>query len=488
MIKVLSLRRVSVLTALFGFAFFLRLFFISKGPFHYDAMDLALSAQKTLDTFHLHYEHLPGYPLTVIVGSFFLFIFRLFGVSDPVFCVNFMSVVMGACGVLALFLLVERLFDFNKAVFASLLLACFMPHVAISAFGKSFTLSIFLSLLSATFMLRYTQEKRSPHFIFSAIFLGLCVAARLSDVLCIVPITWLLFSAGKPPYGKVKSFVVFIFITGFVAFIFYLPMFFENGFFNGGWALVQQGRGEFLGFFSRFLRGTLRWIPGVMLPGGMILLLIGSGLMIFKKQIRAFIFLSLWFLVLQEFDGNLISCNVRYLVIAWIPLLVAQGYLLGSLKGKGFYLSLFIFLAVATTGFVKFVPALAFRHAHALQVDFARWVAQETEPDAVILALDEGIMIEFYGKRTTLGRPSTCDKKILNDFFDNKIDPMFHRGQNIYIISTAIFYYDHCRIFREELLKHYDLILMGEMINEDWHHALLYNELGREKLFRLRKK
>ena len=477
-----------VLTALFGFAFLIRLFFISQGPFHYDALDLTLSAQKTLDTFHLHYEHLPGYPLTVVIGAFFLSIFRLLGRSDPVFCMNFMSVVMGACGVLALFLLVERLFDFNKAVFSSLLLACFMPHVAISAFGKSLTLSIFLSLLSATFMLRYTQEKRSPYFIFSAIFLGLCVAARLSDVLCIVPITWLLFSAGKLPYGKVKSFVAFIFMVGLVAFIFYLPMFFENGFFNGGRALVQQGRGEFLGFFSRFLRGTLRWIPRVMLSGGMILLLVGSGLMIFKKQGRPFIFLSLWFLVLQELNGNLISYSVRYLVIAWIPLLVVQGYLLGSLKGKGFYISLFIFLIVATAGFVKFAPALAFRHTHALQVDFSRWVSGQTESDAVIIALDEDIMIEFYGKRTTLGRPLVCDKNVINDFFDNKIDPMLSRGQNIYIISTAILDYDRCGLFRKELLRHYDLIFMGERINEDWHHSLLYNELGLEKLFRLRKK
>ena len=107
-----------------------------------------------------------------------------------------------------------------------------------------------------------------------------------------------------------------------------------------------------------------------MLPGGMILLLIGSGLMIFKKQGRPFIFLSLWFFVLQEFNGNLISFSARYLVIAWIPLLVAQGYLLGSLKGKGFYLSLLIFLVVATAGFIKFSPAVAFRHNHALQVDF----------------------------------------------------------------------------------------------------------------------
>ena len=56
---------------------------------------------------------------------------------------NFMSIVMGACGVLALFLLVEQFFDFNKAVSPALLLACFIPHIAISSFGKSLTLSIF---------------------------------------------------------------------------------------------------------------------------------------------------------------------------------------------------------------------------------------------------------------------------------------------------------------------------------------------------------
>ena len=121
------------------------------------------------------------------------------------------------------------------------------------------------------------------------------------------------------------------------------------------------------------------------------------------------------------------------------PVVNTEGYLLGFLKGKGFYLSLFVFLVVAATGFVKFAPALAFRHNYALQVDFARWVAGQTKPDAVIIALDESIMIEFYGKRTTLGRPSfVCDRNIINDFFKNKIDPMLHRGQDIYIISTAL--------------------------------------------------
>ena len=234
MIKLPALRRITVLTVLFGFAFLLRLSFISKGPFHYDTLDLALSAQKTLDSFHLYYEHLPGYPLTVIIGAFFIFVFRLFGMEDPVFCVNFMSVVMGAGDVLMLFLLVERLFDFNKAVFSSLLLACFMPHVAISTFGKSFTLGIFLSLLSAYFMLRYTQEKKALFLIFSAIFLGLCAAARLSDVLCIVPIAWLLFSGRKAPLWKVKIFHSFYFYGGGLATsVFYLPMLFENGFLMG---------------------------------------------------------------------------------------------------------------------------------------------------------------------------------------------------------------------------------------------------------------
>jgi hypothetical protein len=487
MIKVPALKRISVLTLLFAFAFILRFSFISKGPFHYDTLDLAISAQKTLDSFHLHYEHLPGYPLTVIFGAFFIFILRFLGLNDPVFSMNFMSVVMGACDVLAIFLLVERLFDFNKAVFSGLLLACFMPHVAISTFGKSFTLGIFLSLLSATFMLRYAQEKKGLYLILSALFLGLCAAARLSDVLCVVPIAWLLFSAEKLPYGKAKSFVVFILMAGLIALIFYLPLLFENGLLSGGRALVQQGQSEFLGVFSPALRQTLCWIPRIMMLSGIVLLLVGSGIMIFKKQGRPFIFLFLWFLVLQVFNGNLNAFAIRYLVIAWIPLLIAEGYLLGFLKGKGFYLSLFVFLVVAVAGFVKSAPALAFRHNYALQVDFARWVAKKTEPDAVIIAVDEGIMIEFYGKRTILERPVACDKNTVNDFFNNKIDPMLNRGRNIYIISSAIVSY-YCGIFEEELSRHYDLILIGSRYNEDWHHVLLYNFLKREKLFQLRKK
>src|SRR3989338_3302267 len=97
--------------SLFLLSFFIRLAFISKGPFHYDALELAINAQKTLQTFKLHYLHIPGSPLTVIIAAINIAIFRLFSVNDPVFVVNFMSVYFSSLCVVLLYWVVKELFD-----------------------------------------------------------------------------------------------------------------------------------------------------------------------------------------------------------------------------------------------------------------------------------------------------------------------------------------------------------------------------------------
>ncbi len=497
-------KRTLILTVLFFFAFFIRFIFISKGPFHYDTLDLALTAQKTLKTFTLHYEHGAGYPLTVILGAFSIFIFKFFGVTDPVFCVNFMSVLAGAVGVLLLFFLVEKLFDdstelttnpelsrgvgFHKAVISAILLACFAPHVVISTFGKSLTLSICFSLSSAYYMCCYVQENKKVYLLLSALFLGFCAASRLSDVLVFLPISYLYFSTGKFHYERVRSFVAFCFIVSVTTAIYYLPMLFETGFFPFADVLTSSQQAEFLGVFSYVSKAALHWLRKTFLFNGILLIAFGFVFMVIKRQIRQFLFLVIWFLVLQLFYGNVSSSGPRYLVIAWIPLVIAQGSFLGSFKGKGFYLALFVVLAIALFAFLRFEPVLEFRHRRALQVEFAEWVSHKTSADSVIIGLDESIFLEYYAKRQVLHRPITCDRNTVEEFFDEVLDKLLEKGRKVYIVSSAMIAYDSCGVFRKRLFERYDKVFIGQKRNEDWHHALLNQVLFTEQLYQIKKK
>jgi MFS family permease len=476
-------KRAIILIELFFLAFFLRFIFINKGPFHYDTLDLAIASQKTLDSLSLHYEsHGTGFPLTVIVGAFTIFVLKFFGVSDPVTCVNFMSVVTGALGVLLLFFVADKLFDFPKAMFSAFLLACFAPHVAISTFGKSLTLSICLALASVYFMLLY-KEKSGPRDLFlSAVFLGFCAAVRLSDALVALPISYLYFSGSRINRGQLRSFVAFAAIAGFVAFIYYFPLVLERGLDPFFQTLMRSDQSRFLGIFSFVSEKALRWEWTYFTPLGVLCIAFGFLLMLAKKKIKEFNFLAIWFIVLHSFYGNVSSSGPRYLVIAWVAPILALGYFLGSFKGRLFYWTSIIFLILAFFGFERYIPVLSFRHERALQVEFAQWVAKKTPVDSTIIAMDESIFLKYYGKRRTLGQPNSCDEDFLDKYFDEEIGALLKEGKKVYAISTGFRSYDPCGKFETALFNRYNVRLIGKRLNEDWHHVLLDQAIFKEGL------
>jgi len=486
-VSVLS-SRTAFLVLLFGLALLVRLMLISKGPFHYDTLDLVNAAQKTLATHMLHYEHGSGYPLTVVIGAVFIFFMRLFGVTDPVLCVNMMSVVFGAAGVVAFFFLVEKLFDTRRAFFASVLLACFGAHIAISAFGKSLTLSIFFAVTSAYFLVCYLKDNRRICFFYAIAFLGFCGAARLSDFLAFVPLVYLLARYGSSVRGRFKDICVFTGLSVCVVLMYYLPMLMQKGFSQFQDVLSTSRQASFLGPVSFMLRKSMIWLVDALRPDGVIVAICGIGFLYIHRRLKELVFLLLWFCVFQLFYGNISSSGMRYLVIGWLPLIAAQGYFLGSYRQRpAVYGTLAIFAWLLLAGLWRDMPALEFRHRHALQVDFARWVAATVPADSAVIAVDEAIFFQFYTSREVIVRPVTCDPGELKAFFREKIDPVLSSGRRVFLINSS-FAYDECRAFRRALAGYYRVRTIGYKTNEDWHHALLNQVLFKEYLYELAEK
>jgi len=483
-VPVISSRTV-FLVLLFGLAFFVRLMLISKGPFHYDTLDLANAAQKTLSTHVLHYEHGSGYPLTVIIAAVFISLLRLFGATDPVFCVNMMSVVFGAAGVVMFFFLVEKLFDTRRAFFAGLLLACFGAHIAISTFGKSLTLSIFFALASAYFLLCYLKDGRRICFFYAVAFLGFCAAARLSDFLVFIPLVYLLARYGSSAQGRFRDICVLAGLSLCAAFMYYLPMLMQEGFSQFRDVLSTSRQASFLGPVSFLLHKSFGWLWDAFRPEGVIVAVCGGGFLYIHRRLKELVFLLLWFYVFQLFYGNVSSSGTRYLVIAWLPLIAAQGYFLGSYRSRASYGAFAIFFWLLLAGLWRDVPALEFRHRHALQVDFARWVAATVPADSAVIAVDEAIFLKSYAPNEIIVRPVTCDPAEMDAFFRETIDPILLSGRRVFLVHSS-FAYDECRVFRKSVGRHYRFKAVGGKVNEDWHHALLNQVLFKEYLYELK--
>ncbi|MFA5039441.1 MAG: DUF2723 domain-containing protein [Candidatus Omnitrophota bacterium] len=493
-------RRPLFLSLLFVFAFIVRFWLISKGPFHYDALDLAIQAQKTLETGALHYEHGSGYPLTVIFGAVFIGISRFFGVTDPVFSVNFMSVFFGACGVVAFFFLLEKLFSpvpgrpqedagcpSRVAAYGALLLSCFSPHVAISTFGKSLTLSIFLALSSAYFLLCFLRDGRRACLFWAAFFLGFCGAARLSDLLVLPALLILFFALGGLSVARLKEAVLFTGVALGTSLIYYVPMLMESGAGQFMDVLSKSEQASFLGIFSFILPKSLKWLMGSLRPEGAVIALAGFGLLWIHRRRKELAFLLAWFLILHFFYGNVSSSGTRYLVIAWLPLLAAQAYFLGNFRNRAVYATIAILLWLSAAGLYDNLAAMAFRHRYALQVDFARWVEKNTPPGSAVIAVDEALFLDHYTARDIVRRPVTCDDEKMEAFFAKDIEPAMAQGRRVFLVSTS-FAYDRCRVFRKALKSRYELKTVGRHLNEDWHHTLLNKYLFWESLSELRKK
>jgi hypothetical protein len=480
--------RVLLLASFFLAALYLRLRFLSLGPFHYDAMDLALCAEKTLKTGLLHYEHGTGFPLTVMVGAFFVWVGRLLGVTDPVLCVNGMSAFMGALNVLLLFLVVERMFDSSRASFAAALLVFFAPHLAISTFAKSLTLSICFALASVYFALGYVKDESRPpkDLLLSAVFLGFCGAARFSDLVMGLPVFFLLVTHerwSRASWGRWLSWGALVFLT---AGLYYVPLLIDKGLTPFIETMTQESQAKYCGIFSLIFRRSLKWIYGYWHAYGLAMIAAGFVFMASHRRIKHLLFLFVWFLTAQLFYGSVSSSGPRYLIIGWLALIAAQGYFLGSFRGWRRLLALMVLLFSVSFGLRPYLTTLESRHRWSPHRDFALWVSSVTRPEDTILAMDERIFIEHYGRRRVLQHPLTCDPKLVEEFFD-EVDGLLASGQRVFAAET-FFSYDECGIFQKTAKKRYKITSVGYKMSEDWHHTLLTQLIFRDYLWEFKKR
>lgn len=463
-------------------------------------MELAVKAEKTLQTRQLQPQFGPGYPLTVLLGAFFVGMARLFSVQDPVIAVNFMSVVFSALCILSLYFLAKKLFDETAAVLSAVMLAVSPIFLGVSVYGKNHTLSLFFLMQGISWLISFLKTGSQKYFWGAALFLGFMGAAREPDLVLVgLSVSFLLLYGYPDHRGLFKRFQTlcgFWLAVCFIVLLFHLPILGKDGNSSTGnqfldlWKTGFQK--DFLGILSPVLPISFHFLLATLTRAGLILAIIGL-LNLAWKSPRIFIFLALWIAVPLLFYGNKETLSPRYLSLILPPLLLGQGYLFSRFIQKNALLrwtAYASFIMIVCLLFSRIYPVLEFRHQHALLPEFARWLGKNTEPDAKIIVGDEALFIRYYAKRETLSRPrsfhSISDEKLQQ--FKNEIDHLLSNDIPIYITGIGLYGYDPQQQFSNFIKKYYDLELRGRKLTEDWHRGEMFHRINFDEVYQIRKK
>jgi hypothetical protein len=128
-------------------------------------------------------------------------------------------------------------------------------------------------------------------------------------------------------------------------------------------------------------------------------------------------------------------------------------------------------------------PILEFRTQYCGNKEFAHYVQQNTEPNSVIIAMDEAIHLRYYANRTTWGHPRDGNDIKIKEFV-SKIDSPLDNNTPVYIIETG-FTYDPGRKVQQAILNRYNLTLIGSHLNEDYHKKAMFDGKFEERLFKI---
>jgi hypothetical protein len=467
-------------------SFLLRWSLISKGPYNVDTLRLAIAAQETLQTFQLSYLNGPGYPLAVIFGTIFVFLGKILGVEDPVIAVNFVSVVFGTLCVWAYYELIKRLIDQRSASFSAIMFSICPIFLGLSVYGMSQVVALYFGLQGMVYLVEHLRLGKYKPLILAVVMLGLMGASRIQDlVLMAIPLSVLYFCGRKafsdrrPALGEQWMVLGLCAVgVGMIVAVFHLPYLFsqfKNNYTNQLRVFYDiTWTTNFMGIFSSRLLWNVAFIIDSLTMLGFLISLVGLGTL---ARVRPYIaaFLGIWILVPLLFYGNLHSgINPRYMLLVLCPLVAGQGFLLAMVGNWGLWWqrsSVLIFTAIICVLMMSIYPVLSFRHQHEILPDFARWVARVVDPQARVIVADENLFMHYYGKIHTLSRPRHIDRLSQEELwnFKNKVDALLDQGIPVYITTASLFAYDKGGHFSSFFKKHYDGILVGKHLFEDWH-------------------
>jgi len=483
---------------LFLISLVLRISLISKGPYHGDCLALAIAAQKTVTTSKFHFIHAHGYPLTSMIGALFVFVTNLFSIKNPVWAVNFMSVLFSSLCIPIFYYFAKKLLNPTAALSGAILFSLSPIFLGNSLYGNSHPINIFFNLLGFSLLLTHFKTTEKNLILFSGISFGLAAAARIQDTLVIVPaILIFIFTNVRPlpntTSQKTKTFIHVALIAALTTIFFYCPLLFEK--LSNKGSISNSFASYVLAFWNGISLPYLKIFTTYLLTNfslGGFILIFPSFFMLANEKPKTSLFILAWILVPFLLFSTFNTTIARYFIIVILPLYILQGFLFGEFFKKNRYFkysSIIVFLLISLLPLLETYPVFKTRNQHAYLPEYAEWIGRQTEKHAVIIPADEGTFVEYYGKRKCLRRPRGFYIKISEaKAFKNKLDNLLDKDIPVYITGSGLYSYNFRKWFSNFIQKNYRLELRGSRLAEDWHGGVLKQTIGYEHFYKITQK
>jgi len=196
------------------------------------------------------------------------------------------------------------------------------------------------------------------------------------------------------------------------------------------------------------------------------------------------VFLVSWFMLLFYF-GNIETYTSRHLDIVIIPAYILAAYALAALRAKEKLFADAIIIYFVVSMFIFMYPMLKFRHTYNGAKRFAQYVRIKTEPNALIITMDDAAFIEYYGMRKAIPHP--IDDAPATLAFVKKINGYLEKGMPVYLTQSGLSY-DRKDIFINCFVPHFKIKTVGSKLSEDYHRPELKLDTYDQKLYELQLK
>jgi len=475
--------RWTVPLALFALSFLFRLPFMNQGLFHHDEVLLARAVEGTVARLQLVGEFNGRYGAVLLNALIYAPYRALSGLGSERVILS-LSLVSGALLAAVLYLLVLELAGRRyPAALAALFFSFNYLFLTTSTTGKENTLQAFFAVLALWLVVR--GAKRGSWRLKLLSFAAFAFSLTIHEVgITLAPIfVLLLVLHGWTRTPRVPAALRDI--AGFAAFA-AIPWFLYLGdVFRRTLVTRDTATAAFAGFFSPTLSLAVRDL--VAACGLVALGLALAGVVALRRRPRVLVPVFLWASLILYY-GNVTTYAPRYLIYVVMPVAILCGFGAAALlqwvrPAWGRWLAAATLVAaICGSGVARAYPLIDFRRGYCGPKQMARFVAAKTEPDAVVITMDESVFIEYYGRRRTLLHPvGDCGQQRA---FVSRIRSMALSGRRLYVNSTA-FTYDDSGCFTQAMLDSLQFKRIGDVLDEDYHRPELGSRRFTNQLLRI---
>jgi hypothetical protein len=469
--------------SLFSVSFVFRLYFMNEGLFHHDEIWIAKAVERLFGKSEL-IGAVNGRYGTVFLNAVLYGPYRFLtgGTAEKV--VPFTAIVTGALLVTTVYFLVREFVEDRLSAFlAGLFLNFNFLFLTQSTTGKENVPNALFAAIAILLFVRGAKRNSLALKIFGFASLSFSLTVHEAGI-PLIPVFLAFLILFDGTYAKdwktplLDLTIALLFVAA--PFLLYL----DKVFFR-----YLTVRSSDTAFFEGLITPVLGIATGhlVRICGLPLLALAAAGIAAVAKNWKVLFPLTLWTLLLFYY-GNLSGYVARYLLYVVIPIAVlagiGSGALLRRLKGTEWKLAgaAVIGFMVCAHGIYNAYPLIHFRKDYCGPKRMALYVRAATEPDAVVVTMDENVHIAYYAGRDVLSHP-VADYEQNRDFVGN-VRGMALAGKKVYVNLTA-FSYDPQGHFQRLMLENFRFLPVGEVLDEDYHRPELSFTRFQNRLFRI---